>query len=816
MGASASFLFTTPLVFGVTQMTLSPYLARPAGRRLLVAAAAALCTQLACAQALDLSLPAQALDQSLHSLARQAGLQLLADPALLQGRQAPALRGWLEAEAALARLLTGSGLNGRIEGRTLVLSSATAEPTLPLVRARVAADPSAPLAGYLAGTSASAGKLALSIQETPQAISVLGAELLRDQAVSSIAEAVRYAPGVRPADYTITDDDMALRGFWLTGAGTYRDGLRFIHNGFMSNLEPYGLERLELLRGPASVTYGQAAPGGVLNAITKRPQAQLTQELGVELGSHQRRELTLDVGGVLGAPEQGLLWRFTALARDADTQWSGLPDERLYLAPALSWTRGSTSLTLMAQHQSGSTGYVIPYFRQTPAGPAREDLNVSGPDGRQDKRSNAIGYALEHQLSPTLKLVQNLRFMDAQNERRDMRNRGLQADGRSIRRLAMYRPDKEHSLNLDTRLEAELRTGELSHKLALGLDYYRSTLDLRIHSLNKGVDPLDLVAPVYTAINWLDNYLADRTVARVSQIGLYAQDQIKLGEHWVASLGGRWDQARTNTSYDARLSASDSFKRSEHRRDDTAFSGRLGLVHLSPRGWSPFLSISSSFQPVMSTTTAKDALGQEFQPETGRQWEAGTRYQPADARWRATASLFELRKRNVRTPDRSNPRLEVQTGEVRSRGLELELSGELARQLSVQAQYTWLDAKVLQSQLPGEQGAQPPATPRHSMALWSRYTLGDWQLGLGLRHISSAPGDVRQADGSQLRNEGYTLADAMLSYRWGERQTWRAALNISNLADKHYLTQCNLMPGGKDFCVLGYGRDVRLNLTRQF
>ncbi len=789
---------------------------RPAARRLLAAAAAALCTQLACAQALELSLPAQPLDQSLHSLARQAGLQLLADPVLLQGRQAPALRGRLEPAAALAQLLAGSGLQGRIEGRTLVLSNAAAEPTLPLVRARVAAEPSAPLAGYLARTSASAGKLALSIQETPQAITVLGAELLRDQAVSSAAEAVRYAPGVRPADYTITDDDMALRGFWLTGAGTYRDGLRFIHNGFMSNLEPYGLERLELLRGPASVTYGQAAPGGVVNAVTKRPQARLPQELGVELGSHQRRELSLDVGGVLGAPEQGLLWRLTALQREANTQWPGLPDDRLYLAPALSWTGGSTSLTLMAQHQRGSTGYVIPYFRQTPAGPAREDLNVGGPDGRQDKRSNALGYALEHQFGPTLKLVQNLRFMDAENERRDMRNRGLQADGRSIRRLGMYRPDQEHSLNLDTRLEAELGHGSVSHKLALGVDYYRSTLDLRIHSLNQGVAPLDLVAPVYAPIAWEDNYLADRIVARVSQIGVYAQDQIKLGEHWVASVGGRWDRARTDTDYDARLKASDPFKRSEHQRRDTAFTGRLGLVHLSPSGWSPYLSYASSFQPVMSTTTAKDALGQEFQPETGRQWELGTRYQPADARWRATASLFELRKRNVRTPDKVNPRLEVQTGEVRSRGLELELSGELARQLSVQAQYTWLDAKVLQSQLPGEQGAQPPATPRHSAALWGRYTLGGWKLGLGLRHIASAPGDVRQADGSQLRNEGYTLVDALLGYQWGEQQAWRAALNVSNLADKRYLTQCNLMPGGKDFCVVGYGRDVRLSLTRQF
>ncbi|QPF75695.1 TonB-dependent siderophore receptor [Roseateles sp. DAIF2] len=794
-------------------------------RLLLIAAAAALSTQLACAQALEFALPAQPLAQSLQELARKAGLQLLVDPALLQGRQAPALRGRHEPEAALNRLLADSGLAGRIEGRTLVLSpSAGSAEALPLVRARVAAEPTAPVRGYLAQSSGSAGKLALTLKETPQAITVLGAELLRDQAVASLGEAVRYAPGVRSADYTITDDDMALRGFWLTGAGTYRDGLRFIHNGFMSNLEPYGLERLELLRGPASVTYGQAAPGGVVNAVTKRPQAGMTQEVGIKVGSFQRRELTLDVGGVLGAPEQGLLWRFTALKRDAETQWPGLPDERLYLAPALSWTGGNTSITLMAQHQSGRTGYVIPYYRDTPAGPARKDINVNGPDGHQDKTGNSIGYALEHQLGPQLKLVQNLRFMDAENERRDMRNRGLQADGRSIRRLAMFRPDKEHSLNIDSRLEAELKTGNIGHKLALGLDYYRSTLDLRIHSLNKGVAPLDLIAPVYTPIAWNDNYLADRIVARVSQLGLYAQDQLKFGEHWVASVGGRWDKAKTDTSYDARLNATDPFTRTEHRRDDTAFTGRLGLVHLSPSGWSPYVSFTNSFQPVMSTTTAKDGYGQEFQPEKGRQWEAGVRHEPADAKWRASAAIFDLRKRHVRTtkeePHPTIPnrilRNEYQTGEVRSRGLELEFSGELARNLSVQAQYTWLDAKVLKSLVIGEQGSQPPATPRHNAALWGKYALGDWSLGLGLRHISGAPSEVRQPDGSQLRNDGYTLADAMVSYQWGEKQAWRAALNISNLTDKQYRTQCNLMPGGKDFCVIGYGRDVRLNLSYQW
>lgn len=199
--------------------------------------------------------------------------------------------------------------------------------------------------------------------------------------------------------------------------------MRLIHNGFMTNLEPYGLERLEVVHGPASVLYGQSAPGGLINAVTKRPRADMQREVGLELGSHSRRQITADIGGALN--EQGtLLGRLTVLKREAGTQWDDLRADRTYVAPALTLLGDRTTLTLLAHYQDDDTGYIIPYYRNTPAGPANERINVNGPGSGHHKRAYSLGYLLEHSFSDALTLRHNLRYLDGSNHRLEMRNRG--------------------------------------------------------------------------------------------------------------------------------------------------------------------------------------------------------------------------------------------------------------------------------------------------------------------------------------------------------------------------------------------------------
>ncbi|XAH21846.1 TonB-dependent siderophore receptor [Xylophilus sp. GW821-FHT01B05] len=768
-------------------------------------------------------IPAGPLGPVLSSFAGTAGVTLSFTPALAEGLRSPGLQGSATLAEGFARLLAGSGLEAVPRsggGYTLRRAStpatdAAAASTTQLATVHVTAERetawSAP-DGYRAMRSASASKMDIPVLETPQQVSTIGEQQIRDQAISSVAEAVRYTAGVRPLDYGVTDDDVSVRGFYLTGTGLYRDGMRLIHNGFMTNLEPYGLERLEVVHGPASVLYGQSAPGGLLNAVTKRPRLGMKNEVGVELGSHNRRQLTADLGGQLN--ESGtLLGRLTVLKREAGTQWHELRADRTYVAPALTLQGDRTTLTLLAQFQEDKTGFVIPYYRDTPFGTARDDINVNGPGSGHHKRSHSLGYLLEHHFNDQLTLRHNLRYLDGSNHRLEMRNRGLLADQRSMARLAMVRPDAEKTWVIDTHLENRFTTGAVSHQMLVGLDYYRSTLDWRILSLNGAVAPLDIVNPVYVQPDWNDNFLSDHAQARNTQIGLYLQDQIKFGERWVLSLGARHDSAHIDTGYDARASATAPFTTTRVDRRDNATTGRAGLIYLAPSGWAPYVSVNTAFQPPLTTVTATDANGHPYEPETARQVEAGVRYAPPQAGYLLSAAVFDLRKRNVRTPSTIDPRFDVQTGEVRSRGLELQASGDVGHGFSVIGAYTYLDAKVMRSNTALEVGERPGNMPEHVASAWGKYQRGPLQLGLGVRHISATNGELRWASGALPMNDGYTLLDAMAAYELG---AWRLSLNVSNLGNKQYRTQCNTFRGGAQFCALGYGRDVRMAATYRF
>ena len=772
------------------------------------------------ARSIRFDLPAGELETSLHSLARQAGITLSFDPALVQGRQSAALSGTRGVHEGLAALLAPHQLQATrtAEGGWAVHRArpgAAAEHALPTVNVLADAEHESAwgaVPGYGPRRSASAMKMDVPLLETPQQVSIIGEAQIRDQAISSVAEAVRYSAGVRPMDYGITDDDVAVRGFYLTGTGLYRDGMRMVHNGFMTNLEPYGLERLEVVHGPASVLYGQSAPGGLINAVTKRPRAGMQREVGVEFGSHDRRQLTADIGGAIN--EQGTaLARLTVLKRESGTQWNGLRADRSYIAPSFTLLGERTSLTLLAQYQEDETGFVIPYYRQTPAGWSATDINVSGPGSGHHKRNASVGWLLEHRLNDQLTLRNNLRYLDGRNDRREMRNRGLTADQRGMARLAMVRPDAEQTWVMDTQIEGRHRTGAVSHQWAVGFDYYRSRLDWRIYSLNGAVAPLDLVNPIHIAPNWDDNYLSDRALARTHQAGLYVQDQIKFGERWVLSAGLRRDSARIDTDYDARAAATAPFAITTVRRTDSAVTGRLGLIYLAPSGLAPYVSFNNSFQPPLTTVTATDANGRPYEPETARQFEAGLRYAPPSAGYTLSAAVFDLRKRNVRTPSTLNPRFDVQTGEVRNRGLELQAQGEIGGGFSAIAAYTYLDSRVTRSNNAIEIGARPGATPRHAASLWGKYQRGALELGLGLRHISATPGELPMDGVKTPMNDAYTLWDAMAAYTTGP---WRFSVNLSNLTDRQYRTQCNTFRGGAQFCALGFGREVRVAAAYRF
>ncbi len=805
---------------------------------LVTAPASVLAQQTDASPAMPVSVAAQPLDTALTALADQVGIRILVSGDLT-GRQAPALTGPVSIEAALTRLLQGSGHRWRYSAaRTVQVEPAPAgDVSAPAPQGatrigpvrvegargglipRAATDPDR---AYRAERTTAGGKMDMTLAATPQSVSVVTADQIRDQSVQSVQEAVRYVVGANQLDYFTTQDEITLRGFGLTGTGLYRDGTRLIQNGFMTNLEPFGLERLEIVRGPASITFGQAAPGGLVNAVTKRPRADMTNTVEVTVGSFDRNQVNLDVGGALDASGQ-LTARLTAVVRDADTQWRFLSDDRIYVAPAIGWDDGRTRLQVLGQYQKDRRGFVTPYYRVTPFGPAAEDLNINGPGSYHKKESITASVILDHALNDQWTFHAMGRWSDAENDRRETRNFGLRADQRSINRIAWVRPDSEKTWTADARVEGGFSTGGIGHRVAIGVDHFGSDYEQPFFTVNN-FGPLDLIAPNYGNPDWTNNFRSDYTLAGIQQTGFYAQDLIDFGSGLKLNLGGRYDRAVVDTYNEGRPTAAAQYTTLTRKRRDNAFTGRAGLIYEAANGLAPYVSWSSSFQPPIGTVTGLDAEGQPFEPEKGRQWEAGVRYTPVGSEVTFTAVVFDLVQYNLRTPSPNNPALTIQTGKQRSRGVELEARGEITRNLSVIANYAYLDAEILRSNTPFATGARPFSAPPHTASLWGKYrvedvTLGTLSLGAGLRYTAQHPGSlptqVRAATATTPalvvvpQNEEYLLADALVSW---DVSRFRIALNVNNLFDKRFTTQCAYARGGAEFCALGYARDARLSV----
>lgn len=367
-----------------------------------------------------ISIAAQPLDAALNEFAAATGVPVAFSPALVAGKKAPAVKGNLTPREAVNQLLSGSGLVATQEGGSMVIKAARSPgeqgAMLPVVTVKAAAETetaTGPVRGYVAKRSTTGTKTDTSIIETPQSISVLGRQEMEDRGALSVMEALRYVPGVVSqvygADTRGQDDWLNLRGFSGFGTSLYQDGLRMNTdaNAFANQRsEPYGLDRIEVLRGPASVLYGKGDAGGIVNRVSKRPRADAPREVEIQLGSRNRQQVAADIGGSLD--EQGkVLYRVVGLGLTADTQdryISGdqVSDTRLYLAPSLTWTLSKdTSLTIMSEFlRDRNDGFAFAY---TPPGASTRmssSILVGEPKFTGfDHDQAAIGYLFEHRLN---------------------------------------------------------------------------------------------------------------------------------------------------------------------------------------------------------------------------------------------------------------------------------------------------------------------------------------------------------------------------------------------------------------------------------
>ncbi|WP_144632306.1 TonB-dependent siderophore receptor [Bordetella genomosp. 13] len=650
----------------------------------------------------------------------------------------------------------------------------TAPATLPTVTVTGAAtDPATgPVQGYAAGATTTGSKSATALREIPQSVSVVGAQEMRDRGAQTVAQAVQYVPGVQVNNFggsEVRNDWIVLRGFDAKITGDYRDGLNQLpYDQIRVRMDPYALERVEVIRGPSSVLYGQVAPGGLVNRITKRPTRDAFGEIQLQAGSFERRQAAFDVGGPLDDGGK-YLYRLTGILRDAGTQDEydsshRYPDDLGYIAPAFTWQPDAdTSFTLLTHYQhdrtDGESRPVYPFHTLV----GDYDFN------KYDRKTYSVGYLFERRFNSGFTVRQNARYQYGDLDQRDLYSLSMLPDGHTIRRYALASKEHADGVVADNQAEWKFAAGPTQHTLLAGLDYRFQNGQQRYR---QGLAPnLDLADPRYgldipypTAAGTI---IDQKEINR--QMGLYLQDQIKL-DRWMLTLGGRQDWARaTRQDYLAGQTT---------RTQDDAFTGRAGVAYLFGNGLTPYASYSTSFLPQSGTSKS----GSPFVPTKGEQYEIGLKYQPPGSRSLAAISLFDLRQRNVLTPDPTDLAFSVQTGEIRSRGVELEGKAELARGLFLLASYTYNDVEVTRSNNPVELGHAPIVTPRHMASAWLDYTLpastlAGLGMGAGIRYVGKTYANVANT----LENGSSVMVDAAIHYDTGP---WRFAVNANNVFDK--------------------------------
>ncbi|WP_169721075.1 TonB-dependent siderophore receptor [Chitinibacter tainanensis] len=644
--------------------------------------------------------------------------------------------------------------------------------------------------------SRAATKTTTPLNELAQSVSVVSREQIEALRPVTVAQALNYAPGAYAGLFGSATryDYVALRGFVDTSmANTVLDGMRLMSDaGAFSafQIDPYFIDRIDLVRGPISVLYGNAAPGGMVALMSKRPQQQAEREIRLDVGANNERGFAFDFTGGLSAEWS---YRLTGLTRAADSMQNHAKEERQALMPQLMWKpNADTALLLQAYLQRDPEGG---FHSGTPfegsvtshAGKqiAREFYDGEPGNDQFDRRQNMFGYQFEHRFAPAWQVRQNLRYTDGRSKLEQVYQSGWASDTELSRG---YSFSEEHlkGLAVDTRVQGSFGTGILIHDLIAGIDY--QTRENTGYWGWGSATNIDAFNPVYGQAT-LSKDGQTNFVRKFSQLGYYLQDQVSLGG-WRFTGGLRYDRATT--------SSHDPDTKSTTEWDGGEWSRRLGALYLFDNGIAPYVSYSESFDPTSNT----DINGKVLQPTRGTQYEAGLKYQPHPGLL-LTAAVYDLEQKNVGRMVPGQSYFEP-VGTVQSRGLELEAQWSVTKALYVQAAYTRNQMKI-KNGAPEAEGKRPRQSPEQMASAWVNYTpLEGARLGLGIRHIGKNYADIANT----MTVPSATLVDLSASVELGR---WSSALkgaalqlSASNLFDKDYVAACY----DETYCYFGNGRTV--------
>lgn len=693
-----------------------------------------------------------------------------------------------------------------------------------------------PAATIAARQSATGTKTDTPIQKVPQSISVVTAEEMALHQPRSVKEALSYTPGVavgtRGASNTY--DYLIIRGFAADGQtqNNYLDGMKMQGNFYNDAvIDPYMLERAEILRGPVSVLYGKSSPGGLLNMVSKRPTTEPLKEIQFKVGTDSLFQTGFDFSDAID--DDGVYsYRLTGVARSNNSQQEGKGEQRYAIAPSFSWRPDDkTTFTFLSYFQNEpETGYYgwLPKEGTVDPLPNGDRLPTNFNEGAKNntysRNQKMVGYSFDHAFNDTFTVRQNLRYAQNKTSQNSVYGYGMCSDplyssnpasspcagvpqsqwGHTLTRQYVIDNEKLENFTVDTQLQSKFATGSLDHTLLTGVDFMRMRNDIDSWFGYAGsVAPSDIYNLDRSDFDFGSHpgpSGAYQVLNKQKQTGVYAQDQIEWDKVLV-TLGGRYDWA-DQESYN-RVTNTTS------KRDDTQFTWRGGVNYLFDNGVTPYFSYSESFEPASQS----DSQGKLFSPSKGKQYEAGVKYVPSDRPIVVTGALYQLTKTNNLMADPAGSFFSVQGGEIRARGVEVEAKAALSASVNLVGSYTYTDAEYTTDTT--YKGNTPAQVPKHMASLWGDYTLFDGALsgltlGTGVRYTGSSYGDPANS----FKVGSYTVVDALVRYdlaRVGMAGS-NVALHVNNLFDREYVASCFNTYG----CFWGAERQVVATATFRF
>ncbi|OZI61876.1 TonB-dependent siderophore receptor [Bordetella genomosp. 11] len=641
-------------------------------------------------------------------------------------------------------------------------------------------------------------KSSVPLSETPMSITVVPRSVLDSEQAQTLADALHNVPGVVANQFGRRGwDDLIIRG-QVASDSLFLDGLRTSATSRVAE-QLYGLEQVEVLKGPASLLYGLVLPGGLVNMVSKRPQPEAFANADVTVGSHDMYQGAIDMGTPLSDNGKAA-FRLNALTENSHDATDYVWFKNRWIAPSLSLDLGSrTDFTILTSYQERRyvrqqglplAGSVLP----NPNGSIPRDRFIGEP-GQDPYRAfeTRVGYALTHRFDNGWTVNQNLRWQEYSVTGQVVTNGTLARDNRTLSRTATDQSWSGDTITLDTNAQRTFATAFGKHEVTFGTDYLRTRET--VQNFNCRVGTLDVYNPTYGSPIVCPATPRTASDSTIRSLGFYVRDQVQLGERWRVLAGLRRDDA---SSY-----ATNTLDGTRTDNPSNATTGSAAIMYELWPGVRPYVSYATSFFPNSGT----DVDGNAFDPETGRQWEAGVKVDLDDGDTNLTFAVFDLRRRNVLQADPVNDGFSIAVGEQRSRGAEFGIVSDLGNGLSLLGGYAYTAAVITDDggQSPSTQGDPLDNVPRHSFTMTARYRLHGallgWELNGGVRGESS-----RHAYGYEI--PGYTVADAGIAYN---ADHWRAALTVRNLFDKQYFAG-----GLRNAVALGDDRTVLLTLGYRY